>query len=246
MLLTALSTLTMAFQAAGNPAQTVNPGELVSRMLAYYNDAETLTGTIVMLVKDNAGSVAVTTQIQYEKPNKLYIKQQKSTGDRRTWLVVSNGKHFSYNVPQNLENDNPNRRLVEAVKVGDVTLTLRDIYAASAHGLADRSAALDIAISRTEDLRFLRDQWRTVEYKGQIEYDGVQVHVVSGQWRAYGTAPVQGQYRMYITDSGELRQFARSETMGDGTGVAIPLLSTWDVKLVKNGKPDEKLFEKVR
>lgn len=244
-MLTAFLALAAVHQGEAAP-QAVDAAGLVSKMLAYYSDSETLTGTIMMQVKDSAGSVTVTTKLQYEKPSKLYIRQQKSTGDHRTWLVVSNGKHFSYNVPMSVQNDDPSKRLVEPVKVGDVTLTLKDIYAASAQGLGDRSAALDIAISNLEDLRYLRNQWKTVEYKGETEYEDAKVHVVMGQWRAYGSAPVQGQYRMYITDTGELKQFARSETLGDGTGVAIPLTTIWDVKLVKNGKPDPKLFEKLK
>ena len=126
---------------------------------------------------------------------------------------------------------------------GKATFTIRDVYAAASAGLGDRSMPLDIAISRNEDLRFLRDQWATVEYKGTTDYEGSPVHVIMGKWRPYGNALTSADYRMFITDGGELKQFARSEILSNEGGQTLPVFTTWDVKLVKNGKPDAKLFK---
>jgi hypothetical protein len=246
-MLTAFVALALATPALPQDQGFDGPA-LISKMLAYYSSAKTMTGTITQTVKvGNASEVALVTTLQFEKPSKLYLRQQKKAGNRRVWLTVSNGKEFSYNPPSlGLSIDDPNRRLLEPVVENNVTKYVKDIYVAAASGLGDRSAPLDIAIGRNEDLRFLRDQWQTVEYKGTTDYEDLQVHVILGQWRQYGNVPASGQYRMFITDGGELKQFARSETLQNDAGQTMPVFTTWDVKLVKNGKVDPALFAKVK
>jgi outer membrane lipoprotein-sorting protein len=262
-MLTAIAALALMGQEPA--ANQVNPAELVSKMLAYYHDARTLTGSIVMTQKVGNEGGTIKTFLQFEHPNHLYIYQRKSTGDLRAWTVLSNGKLFAYNSP-GLTWETPGKRLVEAQVVerpvetkvlanGDtvvtkrekVQLSLRDVYAAAAAGLGDRSTPLDIAISRRADLEYLRAQWKTVEYKGTTAYEGKDVHVVMGVWRPYGTADPEGQFRMLLTTEGELKHFARSQTVRpQGAPQALEVVTTWDVSLVKNGKPDPKLWESVK
>lgn len=242
-MLTTLATLILTTTAQGAP-ETPNAAQIVGKMLAYYNDAQTMTGSIVMTQAVGNEKGTVTTQFQFERPSKVYIRQQKSTGDRRTWTVISDGKAFAYDPPELPFQQG--KRLIEAVKVGELVQDFRQIYAATATGLGDRSTPLDIAFGRGEDLRFLRNQWRTVTYGGKMDYNGEAVHSIIGDWRQYGDAPVNGQYRMYVTDSGELKQFARSETIRPENGQPLNVLTTWDVKIQKNGRPDQALWQKAR
>jgi hypothetical protein len=240
-LITLLAALVMQ-NPAQNPGPPVNPAALVGKMLAFYNDAKSLTGRITLTQSANGVSGTVETFLQFEAPNKLYIRQQKSTGDRPVYLVVSNGKRFAYDSPIR-----DGKRLVEEVNPDPrVVFTYREIYAAASAGLADRSTPLDIAIGRREDLAFLRNQWATVTHKGMAKYGEESVHVISGDWRPYREANAEGQYRMYITETGELRQFALAETIRPAGGQPIQAMSTWNVKLTKNGKPDPALFNTVR
>lgn len=253
-MLNVVAILALGLQTPAAGAQNVNPSSLISKMLAYYHDARTLTGTITMTQKvgDQAGSIVTT--VQFETPSRLYVRQQKQIGDRREWMIVADGKHFAYDAPD-LRTSTTSKRLVEAQVIEDVKangtrevvmrLGIREVYAAGAATLGDRSTPLDIAIGRTEDLRALRDQWATVSYKGTTEHSGKTVHVIMGDWRPYGNALPIGQYRMLVNDSGELLQFARSEPVAIG-GKSESVLTTWEVKLEKNGAPDPRLFAKIQ
>lgn len=253
-MLTVIAAFAVGMQDPAAGAANINPSQLISKMLAYYNDARTLVGSIVMTQKFGEQGGTITTQIQFEQPDKVYIRQQKSTGDRRVWQIVANGKAFAYDAPD-LRTSEHSRRLVEAQVIeqkrpnGQVEelmrFSFRDVYGVGAPSLGDRSTPLDIAIGRNSDLRAIRDQWKTVAYRGTADYNGKTVHVVMGDWRPYGTADAEGQYRMYLTDAGELLQFARSETV-NFEGSPKSILTTWDVKLEKNGSPDPRLFSKIQ
>jgi len=216
---------------------------LVGKMLAYYNDAKSITGRISLTQSANGVSGTVETFLQFELPAKLYIRQQKSIADHKVYLVVSNGKTFGYDSPIG-----DGKRLFEKVSPApEFSLNVRQIYAAVTAGLADRCMPLDVAIGRTEDLVFLRNQWLSVRYQGTTQFGSEEVHVVNGEWRPYGTAKPEGEYRMYITDEGELRQFALSQTVQPaGAAQPISTLSVWNVKLTKNGKPDPALWAVVK
>lgn len=244
-MLNVIAALAVGLQAPAAPAPS--PSALISKMLAFYNDAQMLVGTITMTQKVGEHGGSIVTNVQFDQPDKLYIRQQKSIGDRSVWMIVANGKHFAYDAPDlRTLSVNQRKRLVEAQTLPNKKLGIREVYAAGAVNLGDRSTPLDIAIGRKEDLMANRDQWKTVEYKGTVEHNGATVHVIMGAWRPYGTAEAVGQYRMYITDRGELLQFARSETMQiEGQG-PMQIVTTWDVKLEKNGSPDPKLFAKIQ
>lgn len=254
-MLTVLAAVSMGLTGQSAPTQNVNPSALISKMLAYYHDARTLTGTITMTQKAGEQGGSIVTTVQFDTPDKVYIRQQKQIGDRREWMIVANGKHFAYDAPD-LRTSTISKRLVESQVIERpipgtgksevvLKLSIRDVYAAGAQTLGDRSTPLDIAIGRTEDLRALRDQWATVSYKGTTEHNGRTVHVIMGDWRPYGNAANEGTYRMFVSDAGDLLQFARSESVNI-EGRAVPVLTTWEVKLEKNGAPEPRMFAKIQ
>jgi outer membrane lipoprotein-sorting protein len=244
-MLKALALLALAGPAPQGDQQGVNPAAVVQKMIEYYNDARTMTGTIVMTTKVGEESGTITTTLQFEQPDKLYILQQKSIGDRRTWLVVSNGKHFAYDPPFTV--DDPGRRLVELVDQPGRKFTIKDIYAAAAKSIGDRSTPLDIAIGRLEDLKFLRGQWKTLRYEGKSTSQGHEVNVIMGEWRPYEAAEPHGQYRMLITNGGELKEFAKSEAMRiPSNNQVVNIVTTWTVNLKKDAKPDPALWSQIR
>jgi len=246
-MLTALAMIAIAQESPQETQGSVNASLLVQKMIEYYNDAATMTGTIVMTTKVGNESLSISTNMQFEKPSRIYIRQQKSIGNKRVWLIVSDGKKFAYDAPGLAAWEDPNKRLVEPVTFNGIVQKFRDIYAAGATGLGDRSTPLDIAIGRTEDLRYLRDQWKTVNYRGKSTHLGQEVNVVIGDWRPYGNAEVQGQYRMLITPGGELKEFARSEMVKpQGAPEALTIVTTWTVNLKKDDRPDPNLWATVR
>ncbi|MBX3119176.1 MAG: hypothetical protein KF784_08935 [Fimbriimonadaceae bacterium] len=228
-------------QAGGDQTPKVSPSELLSKMFAHYASAKTLSGRITLTTTAMNQSGKIVTDVQYEYPNKIYIRQQKNVGNARSWLLVSDGKAFSYDAPD-LPFVKEDQRLAERTKTLGKDFGVKEIYGIGAVNLGDRSTALDILISRNEDLKIATQQWQTVVYKGMIEYKEEKVHVVTGDWRLNQATPSTGQYRFYLTDQGELKQFAKTEKVGSTTGQSVDVLFVWEVEAEVNGKVDQSYF----
>jgi len=254
-----LTILAFSLTLLGQAAPAQNPAaQLVSKMLAYYSNAPTMTGTITLTASDGKGQVQVVTHLQYQRPSKLYIRQEKEGRDPLQWLTVSDGKLFSYDSPANL----PGRqhRLIESVYqlianefTSDGSAVHRDynvgeIYSVVAEAsLGDRSVPLDIAIGRVEHLNHDVLTWMTVESGGKATLNGTDVNVINGKWREYGNqvsdpqyAP--GTYEMLITDGGKLVRYTIKRKVGPKESGGVLLTEAWDVDLTVNGKPDPNLF----
>jgi hypothetical protein len=261
--------LSLALLNPAAPAQesASAPAKLVSKMLRYYFEAQSLTGTIMYTATDGTGQVQVQTVLQFEKPSRIYLRQNKGGKTPQQWLLVSDGKHFAYDPPAQLQNDLTGSapRLVEPVwqvvdkgPTGQImgNYSVRQIYAVEAPGLADRSIPLDVAIGRPEDLQHDNLQWMTVTADGQDSINGAPVTKITGKWREYGNQVTDvnyapGQYWMYIANDGKLiryvveRSIPRDPQHPSFTDT-YKLRETWDVDLALNGKPDPNLFKDVR
>lgn len=218
--------------------------DLISKMIAKYNSAKTLKGTIVLRQGTATESGTLTTQFQFEMPSKLYIRQQKDFGDRKTWLITSDGKHFSYPAPEVFGTDS--KRLAEPINLASgKVMGIRDIYSAIVGSIGDRSAPLDIAISRTEDLQYLRGQWYTVRLDGITKVRESEAYSIIGQWKEYGDAVnPSGRFQMVIGKDGDLMRYAVEQTL-EISGQRINVTSVWDVDLKVNVEVDQKLFKLV-
>lgn len=247
-MLTTLVALTLLSQ--GTSGASVTPAQLVSRMLARYASATSLSGTISYT--QSAGSVAIhgQTQVQYVKPDKLFIKQTMEGPQKGVYRVVSDGEKFSYSLPQDLPDLIPpggeNQLLVEPVLQKGKKLDLVDIYTIGSSGLVDKPAAMDIAIGRVEGLRSFRSQLATVRDEGVERMDGVDVHIIAGDWRQYESAPVSGTYRLGVTDAGDLVFYSIKEVVADPQVKMTPqeIVTTWKASLKVNGPTDPKLFQR--
>lgn len=228
-------------------ATTLQPGptaaESMSKMLRRYADLPTLTGSITMTQRVGTATAIIKTQLQYERPSKLFIRQDLQSSTPQTWIVTSDGSTFSYNVP----NDRPGRpgeRLIEKVTSGGRLLEYQDIYAVASRSLGDRSLPLDIAISRLDDLKYLRDQWATL---GFIDPQPQGLIAIGGQWREYKTAPASGTFEIWVDKDGNLRRYIQRETLKPLPNAEPHLVTTvWDVDLVPNGKPNADLFRVLK
>lgn len=207
-------------------AQEPSPAKLLSEMFAKYASAKTVSGTITLTQGTERETGQIVTELAYERPAKLFIRQVRATQSRRVWLVTSDGKYFSYGKPD----PTVGGRLVEPVSNEKRTLDLGGIYAAASASLGDRSAPLDIAISRREDLAAVRAQLATLDYVGTKDLGGETVHVIEGKWREYGEAPATGKFTICIGPNSDLRVYAVTEPMSIG-GAVLNVLSRWDVNL---------------
>lgn len=235
-----------ALVLAGQTAQGNDGAALVSQMLAHYNNAKTLVGTIRMVQTAGNKQAIVTTELQAEWPAKLYLKQELKTsygGD--TWLVTSNGEVFSYDPPNGVEG----KRLLEPVFYGQGTHDVRTIYAAVVRSIYDRSTPLDIVIGRKEDLRYRNYQWANVSVQGESQIGEDKVTLVGGKWREYGSAPASGTYSMAIDAQFRLRRFTIQERVGVNAGgqqVVQEVETTWEVNVTKDGPVKPELFKVIR
>ncbi len=239
-----IATLLIGLAATTMPDD--NPGQIVSQMLSYYNDAETLAGTIVMTQRAAGREAIIRTELQVERPAKMFIRQlQRTNYDEAQWLVTSDGKAFSYDPPQNV----PGKRLVESCNPQGRALTYREIYQASVASLGDRSTPLDIVIGRKEDLSYRRYQWATLTLLGKTQVGSEEVTVVGGNWREYGQAPVSATYEMYVDSQHRLLRYVEKTKVGTkvtgGGVVSYDVETTWDVSVVKNGPVRSELFKVI-
>ncbi|HRF59935.1 MAG TPA: hypothetical protein PLH94_08485 [Fimbriimonadaceae bacterium] len=225
------------------PQPQPTAAETVSKMLRRYSDLSSLTGSITMTQRVGSATAVIKTQLQYERPSKLFIRQDLQSSTPQTWIVTSDGATFSYNVP----NDRPGRpgeRLIEKVATAGRVLNFQDIYAVASRSLGDRSFPTDIAISRLDDLRYLRDQWATL---GFVDPQPQGLTAVGGQWREYKTAPASGTFEIWVDKEGNLRRYIQRETVKPLPNAETQFVTTvWDVDFVPNGKPNPDLFQVLK
>lgn len=244
-------TLTLALLLAQTPdakptggAATVTPGKVVSDMMNHYYNSSSSKGRIQMIQSAQGIAISVDTEFQFAPPSKIYIKQVRRSTSPAVSLVTSNGKHFSYPTPETPVSSKGADRLIETVVQQGVPLDYRQIYAAVSESLLDRCAPLDLAFARTEDLKYLRDQWATLDFLPGDNPAGDRV--LGGQWRAYGSVPPAGTYKMTISKNNELKKFEMSESVAFTDKIAGVVTTTWTCEIQTNATPEEKLFTLVR
>lgn len=230
------------FAAPAAQGDGASAASILTKMFARYGDAKTLKGTIVLTQSIGNQGGQLKTDIQFEYPSKLYLRQEKEFVKKETWLVTSDGKHFSYAAPYG---PGKGQRLIEPIRLATgTTLTVRDIYAAVTASIGDRSAPLDLAISRKEDLNYLRGQWASLTLDGAKDLNGEEVYAISGNWREYQTAPVSGRFQIFVSKEGDLKRYAIEESVKLDNSYRV--VSVWEVNLKINGEVDDKLFKLVK
>ncbi len=226
--------------------QTETPAQVVSKMIAHYYAAKTLVGTIVLNQRAGGKQITITTQLQVQTPNKVYLLQKLNASYGQTdWLVTSDGNSFTYDPPRGIEG----KRLMESCWQNGVAFTHRNIYQAVVDSIGDRSTPLDLIIGRKEDLEYRRLQWATLNKIGDSKLGETAVTVIGGNLRDYGKAPVSGQYEMYIDGQGQLLRYVERESVAvrvNKQDVVQPVESVWDVNVVIDGPVDQSLFKVIR
>jgi hypothetical protein len=243
--------------------QGASAGPLISKMFAYYNDATSMSGKIRFTQAFQNRQSVIDTVFQFENPAKIYINQvlQAPYGSRR-WLVTGDGVGFSYDPPAVVGDGRAGNRLYEPVQYipppprkktdpviqAPPAMTVRTIYAAVSKSVGDRNLPLDVAFGRKEDLQFIKGQIVGATLGDDQEVSGVKCHFISGSWRDYDGASVNGSFQLWIADDGQLKRFARQENVAfdnNGQQVSGTVQSLWEVNITKNGGVDPQLFKVV-
>lgn len=231
---------------------------IVSRMLEYYKKANSLVGTVHLTQTAAGKSITIDTQLQFEKPSKLFLHQVRKSSDPREWVVTSDGKLFSYNAPETVS-IRP-QRLIEPVaaspgtqrKLGDystgVVHYVGEMYNAATYSIGDKSPLLDVAFAQSGDLKYLTGQLATMVYRGTTELAGKKVHVIIGEWRENPAVPSSGVYEMYIDEDGNFLRYVLKQDFAvpEAPQQSITVSSIWDGRLTVNAKPNPALFTVLR
>lgn len=245
MLTTVALSLALALQGQV-PQEAPTAGAVISKMLAHYTGASSLVGQIRLTVTAMKVSSTLDTIVQFEKPSFVFVRQFAEATPTDVRLIVSDGKHFSYNMKP-IFGSPKGDRLIEAVNQNGIIQTCQDIFGAGAQGLKDRNLPLDLAFGKRADLQYRRNQWATHEMLGHEQVGGVDTYVIGGDWREYATALVTGTYKMWITDAGDLLKYQETGLVLPNPEVAGQLgaqqvTSTWDVDLKIGAQTDHTLF----
>ncbi len=116
-----------ATQTAVPAAPKADAGVLISKAFARYDAAQTVSGTIRLIQEAKGISVQIDTELQYERPSKIYLRQVKGGSDPQQSLLVSDGIKFSFDKP--LEALGP-ARFTEDVTQKGRQQSVGDLYAA--------------------------------------------------------------------------------------------------------------------
>lgn len=246
-MIAAIALFVTLVQAQEPTAQTPEPtaGQVLTKMLARYSGLKSFVGTIKSTLTADGESASLDTYIQFEKPSFVYVRQN-IPGQARTWGVISDGKHFSYNVPPELPSPS-DEHLVEPVDQNGVIQTCQDIYFAASHSFKDRCCPLDIAFGRNDDLRYRRNQWVTDTLMGKENVRGQTAYVVGGNWREYLSAMPSGTYRMWITADGDLLRYEEAGLVSlpdpkSGAMTVQQVTSTWECDFKPGAETDKSLY----
>lgn len=231
----------------------VSPSKLISEMMAAYSSAKTVAGSITLKQTIDGQGGFLSSEFQIERPNKFYLLQVRTEPKPNRWLVTADGKRFSYDEP--IAGDEqpiggriqirPRGRLVETMLPAELPArTVADVYSASTRSIGDRCVPLDIAVGRTEDLKFVTSQWASLKSNGETDFNGEKVQQIGGEWREYGTAPVSGKFVLLIGADKTLRFYGVYEQFSIN-GVPRSVSSEWTVKVKLNETLDGSKFKVV-
>ncbi len=219
----------------------ITSGQVISKVFARYDQLSKATGSIQFVQSYGNISVTVSTKVQFEMPDKVYLYQERKSSNPGSVIVTSDGKHFSYHLPPD-EPTSIGKRLVETVVQAAKTYDCRDIYAVAAGGLLDRSVPLDLLFGRRSDMALFRDQLDTIE---PVQMSG-ENFVITGRWREYKTAIPAATYRLEVTPEFDIIRYTlRQPFQIEGMGTQ-DLVSDWKTDLKPGGVPEAALFRLAR
>jgi hypothetical protein len=233
--------------------------QLISRMIARYNSARSIQGTIRSKQSAKGVIVDTLTEIAIDGQQKLSLRQIRTGGKGGAYYVVANGQFFAYDRPENVAGK---ARFVEPQMSKGQPMTVRDIYIVVGYVIAEKSVPLDLLFSRMDDLRAARNQWgKSFKYGETVTVGQRKGRVVIGTYLPYPEAASSGRLEMVISEEGDLLRYSESnsfvfqvpEVRDDNNRVVTPavnetilITTVWDVDVKVNEAVDPKLFETVR
>ncbi|MEI8281307.1 MAG: hypothetical protein WCG75_02780 [Armatimonadota bacterium] len=265
-----MTALSIAIMLAGQQAPAMKSQDIIGKCLAKYAEANSGIGEFVMSQTAAGKKVSIKTDLQFERPSKLFIHQFSDTVEPNDWLVVSDGNQFGYDVPGSRKGG-VRRRLFEGVislpgPNGDRHVQMvHNIYLAAKRSLGDvPNPFLEFITQGSGESQSLRGYLARLkkidpEPKEKEGADGNSVYSISGQmWfgdalkDADGKVTDQyeslGRYEMQISKSFELISMKTIENMAitdkaNNLPTQINIVTTWTGKIQLNQKPADAIFK---
>jgi len=219
--------------------------QLLTKVLSRYSTATSVSGNIVMTQSAQGQTINVVTKLQYERPGKIFLAQQKNGKNPDAWLLVSDGETFSYNDPNDATHV---KRNTEYRIQNGIEQKVADLYMAAERSLGDLNPILDIAISQPVRLQRLKEQWATLNVEGTAKVNGIAVQRVTGLLRVDAKTPAAGTFEIDVTDEGDIVRYGTSQkySFPDISKEVIEVTTIWDSNLKVGGKIDPALYKVIR
>ncbi|GEM_PF-4602167 len=227
---------------------------LISKMLQHYASASSMAATIRTTQTAADKSVVTETSLAFERPSKIRLDQrQVGTTLRRKGLLVSDGTTVCYSKPDYLAKEEP--YLYEPVKNPKLPDSeprkMEELYDLAASAMPDRSPILDILAGGAEDRKYFAGQLASFDLKGKETVNEKSVNVIEGSWRETAGNRPSGQFRICLTDEGEIVRYVLVQSFAPPASTSRPgrpqvggdpvtVTTVWDATVTLNAtfKPD--------
>ena len=240
-----LSVLTTPQGEVTNGQKT--PSEILSNMFAHYAAAKSAVGTVTMTQTANAVSIHTKTELQFDRPSQLYIRQVRDGSRSHQWLVTSNGKDWSYDRPDTQSGGYGKSRYHEYVTQHGYTMNLADFLGASSKSLGDVNPMLISAISSKEWMKQLTGQWASLDNRGKTTLGDLSVVEITGQYRENPSMPASGTFEIYVTDAGDFVRYVVHQRLAFPkiSQEPVDVTTIWDSTIKINVQTDPNLYRVV-
>ncbi len=184
-----MTALIVALLMTRHQTPVMKSQDILANCLAKYAAASSVTGEFLMTQTSGGKKVSVKTELQIERPSKIYLHQTSDSVSPNEWLVVSDGSNFGYDLPK--DQLGARKRLFEpVVSQPNVTgermaLKVHSIYLATKRSLGDvpnpfvefstQSAGDNISVKG-----FLTRLKYSADAKEKAAADGTPVYSISG------------------------------------------------------------------
>lgn len=225
--------------------------DLIGAMFRRYYNANTIKGHIKYTVTAAGQSGGEETDLQLERPGKLFIRQVKVVSGKNlgAWIVTADGSNVSYPEPRGRSEFSSftygdGTRLQEPIGPDKALKDLKDAFCAATLSIDDRSAPMDIAVGRPDDMKRFSLQLATLKTQQSLTYAGQDSYVIGGDWKVYGDGPVVGKYQLIISKNGDLLRYVISQVLSVPNSNLPPtkVERTYDVTYAVDGPVDQSLF----
>lgn len=197
--------LVLAPQA--QPAPTA--GQVISKMMAKYYGAKSLSANIEGTYEFAGSQVKVNTQLHYKRPGQIVLTQQKIGTTQATYRAVSDGKLLVYPNPIA---DSPPTLKESAVRADGSVVPIGEVLSIARAAMAETNPALELLVAFTPDLQQLRLTWNDLKMPAEMaEVRGSKVYYISGVRRRLGPGVDPDTFEMFVSPEWDLVAYRVSE-----------------------------------